>query len=268
MKKIFAILVVLILVIVPATTAFAGGNGFDQYGYNDNGNIFNGPASGWCLAGGQAANCMGVYSNDNLIMKWNEAWDACNDAGNNDPAVCAGAWTSNEWNGAFPGGSGEVWHYKIIWVGAATWNLTGNWGLNFVSTKYPGTYAHTLTVAADGSAIGASTGNTYTAAVSVAGNTVTIVATYLPGSGAYPYTYTANGTISAAGTIINGTWTATDGDNGTWYSTTGNAVLDEGSYWKNGGYRIWGNYEVVMDQGMSDGAHYWLTHATPNGYGN
>jgi len=26
------------------------------------------------------------------------------------------AWCTNEWNGAFPGGSGEVWHYKIIWV--------------------------------------------------------------------------------------------------------------------------------------------------------
>lgn len=51
-------------------------------------------------------------------MKWNEAWDTCNEGGS-----CAGAWEDNEWNGRVPGGSGEVWHYKIKWVGPCGGNL-------------------------------------------------------------------------------------------------------------------------------------------------
>ena len=168
MKKFFALFLVVALLAITATTAFAGsGTGFDQYGYNDNGNIFNGTGLSWCMAAGKSADycelSMFPYANDQLVMKWNEAWDTCNANGYNNPTYCAGAWTSNEWNGAVPGGSGEVWHYKIIWVGSA-------------------------------------------------------------------------GTAS--------------------------------SYWRPGGYSVWGNYEVVMDQGMSDGAHSWLAHATPNGYGN
>ncbi len=117
MKKIFAIIMAIVLVAIPLTSAFAGG--FDQYGYNDVAHIFNGTGSSWCLAGGQAASCMGAYSNDNLIMKWNEAWDACNANGYDNPAFCAGAWTTNEWNGMMPDGSQSNWHYKMIWVGSA-----------------------------------------------------------------------------------------------------------------------------------------------------
>jgi hypothetical protein len=57
------------------------------------------------------------YGNDKLVMKWNAAWDACNAAGNDSVSACLGAWTSNEWNGNVPGGSGVTDHYKIIWVG-------------------------------------------------------------------------------------------------------------------------------------------------------
>lgn len=39
-------------------------------------------------------------------------------------------------------------------------------------------------------------------------------------------------------------------------------------YWVSGGYSVWGNYEVIMDQGVFDGAHAWFAHATPNGYGS
>ena len=91
--------------------------GFDQYGYNDTARIFNGTGSSWCLGGGQAADCMGAYSNDKLVMKWNAAWDTCNAGGD-----CTGAWTNNEWNGAVKGGSGAVWKYKIVWVGDYTAN--------------------------------------------------------------------------------------------------------------------------------------------------
>jgi hypothetical protein len=35
----------------------------------------------------------------------------------------------------------------------------------------------------------------------------------------------------------------------------------------DGGYCIWGHYEATMDQGMADGSHWVLAHATPNGFG-
>jgi len=108
----------------------------------------------------------GVYSDDQLIMKWNAAWDECNDAGNNDPIACTGAWIDNEWNGMTPDGSGAVWHYKIVWVGSC------------------GTY--------------------------------------------------------------------------------GTALPD-------GGYCIWGQYEVLMDHGLDSSfgpGHLWFAHAVSNGYGD
>lgn len=49
-----------------------------------------------------------------LKMSWSKAWD--------DARFHGAPWTpdatlDNEWNGRVPGGSGEVWHYKVIWVG-------------------------------------------------------------------------------------------------------------------------------------------------------
>jgi len=112
MKKILALIVALLAL---ATVAYAAG-GFDQFGYNRKARIFNGPASGWCLQHGYSADCMGIYSNDRLVMKWNAEWDRGNAEGWTDPNGYD-AWEDNEWNGAFPGGSGAVWHYKIKWIG-------------------------------------------------------------------------------------------------------------------------------------------------------
>lgn len=147
----------------------AAGGAFDQYGYNDKARIFNGPADGVDRKLDGRVWGSTTYAKDRLVMKWNAAWDACNDAGNNTASACAGAWINNEWNGAVSGGSGEVWHYKIIWVGA--------------------------------------------------------------GGATSPY-------------------------------------------WKAGGYPVWGNYEVLMDQGVTlpaDGSgavHYWFAKSQPNGYGS
>ena len=170
-RSITALIAALILVATVAVPAFASG-GFDQYGYNRPAGIFNGTYLSLCespnsagVGGGTEAACLafyGIYANDQLIMKWNPAWDACNAHGYNDLAYCAGAWLTNEENGQVTGGSGAVWHYKFIWVGSA------------------------------GSA---------------------------------------------------------------------------SSYWAPGGYSIWGNYEVIMDQGIDPNwtpGHY-LLHATPNG---
>jgi hypothetical protein len=35
----------------------------------------------------------------------------------------------------------------------------------------------------------------------------------------------------------------------------------------NGGYCIWGQFAVLMDQGTDDGMHYWNAHGIPSGYG-
>ncbi|OGG13815.1 hypothetical protein A2773_05660 [Candidatus Gottesmanbacteria bacterium RIFCSPHIGHO2_01_FULL_39_10] len=154
----------LFILAISAVSAFAAG-GFDQYGYNDTARIFNGTGSSWCLAKGLPANCIGIYSPDKLVMKWNAEWDRGNAEGWTDPAGYD-AWLNNEWNGKVKGGSDAVWHYKIVWVGSC--------------------------------------GADYTP---------------LP----------------------------------------------------NGGYCIWGQFEVLMDQGVDPNfgpGHMWFTHAIPNGYGS
>ena len=112
-----AVLVAALAMFALAGTASAAGGGFDQYGYNDTARIFNGTGSSWCLAGGSSAGCMGAYSNDKLVMKWTADWDRGNAENWANPPY-TGAWTDNEWNGKGKGGSGSVWHYKIVWVGA------------------------------------------------------------------------------------------------------------------------------------------------------
>ncbi len=45
----------------------------------------------------------------------------------------------------------------------------------------------------------------------------------------------------------------------------------DGEYFDDGGYCVWGEFEVLMDQGsdpnLGDG-HMWFAHAKSNGYGN
>ncbi len=152
--------------VIPALAA----GGFNAYGYNYGARIFNGTYLSWCESypGSTAASCeatYGVYAHDQLVMKWNAQWDACNAHGYDNPTYCLGAWDSNEANGRFPGGSGESWHYKIIWVGSEESNSP---------------------------------------------------------------------------------------------------------YWLPGGYSVWGNYEVIMDQGSDPNigiGHIWNALATPAGYG-
>lgn len=93
--------------------------GFNQYGYNYSARIFSGPADGVDKVLNGKVWGDPTYANDHLVMKWNAAWDSCNAHGYNDPAYCAGAWDTNEWNGNTPGGSGWSEHIKIIWVGSA-----------------------------------------------------------------------------------------------------------------------------------------------------
>lgn len=136
--------------------------GFDLLGYNRCAGIFRGPADG--VDGTLDGKVWGdaTYAKDHLVMKWNAEWDRGNLEGWIDPNGYA-AWEDNEWNGKVPGGSGEVWHYKIVWVGAC----------------------------------------------------------------------------GALGTVL-----------------------------PDGGYCLWGQFEVIFSHGTSANEHFWETHARPAGYGN
>lgn len=120
MKKIYFALISSLVMLLSASFVFAAG-GFDQFGYNRTARIFNGTGSSWCSARGAAANCLGIYSPDKLVMKWNAEWDRGNAEGWTDPNGYA-AWEDNEWNGNVKGGSGAVWHYKIKWDKGCTDN--------------------------------------------------------------------------------------------------------------------------------------------------
>ena len=115
MKKVFIFSLAAVL-FAGAGYAVALAGGFDQFGYNRTAMIFNGPATGWCLQRGSPENCLGIYSKDKLVMKWNAEWDRGNAENWANPPY--DAWLDNEWNGNTKGGSGAVWHYKIKWVGA------------------------------------------------------------------------------------------------------------------------------------------------------
>ncbi len=165
MKRLAFALVVLFLLASP-TLAMASG-GFDEFGYNYRARIFAGPADGVDRVWDGKVWGDPTYANDRLVMKWSKAWD---DARFHGAPWTPEAWVDNQWNGQVPGGSGEVWHYKIIWVGPE---------------------------------------------------------------------------------------------------------LQNSPYWREGGYPIWGQFEVIMDHGVSDfaycepngGGHQWCAHALPSGYG-
>lgn len=120
--------VAVILVAVLAALATSGGTatangGFDQYGYNNTARVFNGTGASWCLAKQAGAECLGIYSPDKLVMKWNAEWDRGNRENWTDLNGYR-AWTDNEWNGKCANCSGEVWHYKIVWSAVCTAGLT------------------------------------------------------------------------------------------------------------------------------------------------
>jgi hypothetical protein len=109
--------VLLIALILPATPALAAkpaDTGFDQYGYNYQARIFNGPADGVDRVLDGKVWGDPTYANDKLMMKWSKAWD---DARFNGAPWTPDAWCTNEWNGMVPNGSGWTEHFKCIWVG-------------------------------------------------------------------------------------------------------------------------------------------------------
>lgn len=60
-----------------------------------------------------------------------------------------------------------------------------------------------------------------------------------------------------------------DGSGETWHNKIiwVGADLEDSEYWVEGGYPIWGQFEMIMSQGTVDGVHMWDALATPNGLG-
>jgi hypothetical protein len=96
--------------------------GFDQWGYNYQGLMFKG---GYCDAYRDAAWCQ-PYAEDNLIMKWNDAWLSnkdCDGDGFLDrhygfvSYIGSGAWLTNHQSGEYDvAGKNCKWNYftKIV----------------------------------------------------------------------------------------------------------------------------------------------------------
>jgi len=169
-KKIFMVLVVLIALMLSTTTVMADkpteydpeGNeigwqkstctniqsgslyssdgvqlstGFDAWGYNYQGHLFNGY---YCDAYRDAAWCQ-PYAEDQLMMKWNEAWLAnvdCDGDGSLDrhygfdSYIGSGAWLTNHQSGEYEqDGQSCQWNYfvKIVAVPADAYEVDGNW---------------------------------------------------------------------------------------------------------------------------------------------
>ncbi len=137
----------------------AGVQGFDEFGYNYGARIFVGAADGVDKILDGAVWGDPTYARDLLKMGWSKAWD---DARFHAAAWACDAFEDNQWNGQVPGGSGEVWHYRIVWVGSE---------------------------------------------------------------------------------------------------------LEASPCWREGGYAIWGQFEVIMDHGTVANEHFWYAHAVPAGFG-
>ena len=110
--------------------------GYDDWGYNYQARIFNG---GYCDAYRDAAWCQ-EWKEDQLIMKWNDAWlsnkdcsgDGLLDRHNGFTSyIGSGAWLTNHQSGEYEGEDGSLckWNYfvKIVAAPADATVVDGNW---------------------------------------------------------------------------------------------------------------------------------------------
>jgi hypothetical protein len=110
--------------------------GFDQWGYNYQAHMFNGK---YCDAYRNASWCQ-PYVDDDLMMKWNDAWLSNSDC-NGDllldrhygftSYIGSGAWLTNHQKGVYADGNGkrQRWEYfvKIVAAPADATNVNGTW---------------------------------------------------------------------------------------------------------------------------------------------
>lgn len=99
--------------------------GFDMWGYNYQGHMFNGK---YCDSYRDAAWCQ-PYKDVNLAMKWNDAWISNVDKDNDfsldrhygfSSYIGSGAWLTNHQSGEYDGVDGETckWNYFVKIVAA------------------------------------------------------------------------------------------------------------------------------------------------------
>ena len=108
-------LALLFLVVYAVLAKNNGEGGFNEFGYNKVARLFEGKADGVDRNSDGTVWGDPTYANDHLKMNWNAEWDRGNREGWAKPPYRA--WLDNNWNGKVQGGSGEVWQYKIVWVG-------------------------------------------------------------------------------------------------------------------------------------------------------
>jgi len=110
--------------------------GFDDWGYNYQGHLFNGM---YCDSYRDAAWCQ-PYVDVNLMMKWNDAWIANEDCDGDglldrhygfDSYIGSGAWLTNHQSGSYDPGDGTTcnWNYfvKIVAAPADAYADSGVW---------------------------------------------------------------------------------------------------------------------------------------------
>ena len=107
-------LVVVLSKAVKSPSVEGTASGFDQFGYNYTARLFQGALDGADRNLDETYWGDSTYAKDRLVMKWSKAWDNARFHGAD---WGPDAWVDNEFNGKVQGGSGEVWHYKIVWVG-------------------------------------------------------------------------------------------------------------------------------------------------------
>ena len=101
--------------------------GFDQWGYNYQGHLFNGK---YCDAYRDAAWCQ-PYKDVNLMMKWNDAWISNKDCDGDNKLdrhygypsyIGSGAWLTNHQSGEYEGENGKIcqWNYFVKIVAKPT----------------------------------------------------------------------------------------------------------------------------------------------------
>lgn len=110
--------------------------GYDKWGYNYQAHMFNGK---YCDAYRDATWCQ-PYVDDNLSMKWNDAWLSNRDRDSDglldrhygyDSYIGSGAWCTNHQSGIYEGEDGQTykWTYfvKIVAAPADAYKEDGVW---------------------------------------------------------------------------------------------------------------------------------------------
>ncbi len=143
MKKVILISVLILGLVLIAGVTFAAKG---PSGYNWKAKVFVGTGMQYCqqrysptITKDACEAKIGEDADDHLVMKWSRAWHMAIFGPDNirgGPDILSwsdavdqygSAWVNNQWNGMFPGGSGESYHSRIVWVGTPCDDTNPNW---------------------------------------------------------------------------------------------------------------------------------------------